>query len=313
MREDVFLVERVAWLYYVAKKNQREIADLLGTSRSKISRLLKEAERRGVVEYRVHLHRHQYFPEIEMELASLFKLQECIIIPTVEEDRERFFADAAAQYVEKIIEAGDTIGVAWGLTLREVFSRFKTEKDLSSVTVVQLLGGLSAGEPKINPYDITRYFPGAHCFYLYAPAVVSRPETKCYLIEEPQIRVVFELMTRVNKAFLGVGDLSSDASLFKAGFVTIAQMNRLIESGGVGDVVGRYFDLAGRPVKTEMDDRIIGITLDQLRNIPVRVGIAFGERKVKPLVGALRGEYVNVLVTDYLTAVGVLKLAKTVL
>lgn len=307
MKDDVFLLERVAWLYHVAKKTQQEIADMLNVSRSKVSRMLQEAERKGIVESRVKLRNHQYFPEMELELTSLFHLRDCLVIPTLEEDRVGFFADAAAQYVERIIEEGDILGVAWGWTLKEVFSRFKTEKDLSSITIVQLLGGLSSEGPEMNLYDITQYFPGAKRYYLYAPAIVSFPETKKYLVIEPQIHKVFEMMSRIDKAFLGVGDMSTEASLLKAGFVTAQQMNELIEAGAVGDVVGRYFDLEGRPVKTEMDERIIGITLEQLRNIPLRVGLALGERKIKALVGALRGGYINALITDYATALGVIK------
>lgn len=309
MKED-FLLERVAWLYYIAKKTQREIASILGINRSKVSRLLKEGEEKGIVEHVVHLYNHQYYPEIEAKLLSLFKLRDCLVVPTLEEKGEDFFADVAAKYVERTIEEGDTVGVAWGLILKEVFSRFKTRKDLSTVTVVQLLGGLSAEGPELNLYDITRYFPGAKCLYLYAPAVVSSSETRRYLVSEPQIQAVFEAMTRVNKAFLGIGGVGPEATLLKVGFINAIQMGAIIEAGGVGDVVGRYFDIEGRPVKTEMDDRIIGISLNQLQNIPVRIGIALGRHKVKAIMGALRGKHINVLVTDYSTATEVLKLAE---
>jgi len=43
-----FLIERVAWMYYKSKKNQMEIARILGLSRSKVSRLLTQAEKMGI-------------------------------------------------------------------------------------------------------------------------------------------------------------------------------------------------------------------------------------------------------------------------
>lgn len=313
MKNNIFLLERVAWLYHVTKKTQQEIANMLNISRSKVSRILQEAERKGIVESRVKLRNHQYYPEVELELTSLFQLHDCLVVPTLEEHRVDFFGDAAAQYIERIIEEGDILGVAWGWTLKEVFSRFKTGKDLSSVTIVQLLGGLSSEGPEMNIYDVTKYIPGAKYYYLYAPAIVSCPEARKYFMLEPQIQKVFEMMSKIDKAFLGVGDVGVEASLLKAGFVTAQQMNELVESGAVGDVVGRYFDLEGRPVKTEMDERIVGITLEQLRNIPLRVGLALGERKVKPLVGALRGGYINSLITDYATALGVIKTMKIIM
>jgi len=305
-----FLIERVAWMYYKSKKNQMEIARILGLSRSKVSRLLTQAEKMGIVEARVNLKNKQYYPEVEQSLLKAFNLKDCFVIPSLPEMSDEFFSEVAAQYVESLLENEDFVGVAWGNTLKKVFSRLDDQRDFSSLTVVQLLGGLAAAEPSLNVYDIMKFFQNSRCVYLYAPAIVNCAETKKYLLREPQIRRVFEMMINVKKAFLGIGDISPHASLYKAGFLSNDQMDYLIEKGAVGDVVGRFFDLNGNPIEWEVNNRIIGITLEQLKNIPFRIGISYGMRKVKPIVGALKGKFVNILVTDYYTALEVSKIAQ---
>lgn len=309
MRKGLLLIERVAWMYHMEKYTQKEISNILGISRSKVVRALKEAERLGIVTVKIRLRNEQYYPELERQLIEKFRLKDCVVIPFQEENDLKFFSNVAAQYIEQLIEPEDIIGVAWGNTLREVFQYFNPPINLSKVTVVQLLGGLAAGEPQMNPYDITKFFEGARCVYLYAPAIVSCVETKKYLMKEPQIRRVFEIMLNVNKAFVGIGDLSQEASLLRAGFLNSDQMSLLLSRGAVGDIVGRFFDIDGNPIEWEIDDRIIGITLQQFRNIPIRIGIARGKRKIRPILGALRGHHINILITDFHTAKEVFKLA----
>ncbi|RLF02603.1 MAG: hypothetical protein DRJ64_09135 [Thermoprotei archaeon] len=309
MRKGLFLIERVAWMYYMEKYTQKEISNILGISRSKVVRALKEAEKLGIIMVRIKLRNEQYYPELERQFIEKFNLKDCVVIPFQEDNDPKFFPNVAAQYIEQLIEVEDVIGVAWGNTLREVFQYFNPPINLSKITVVQLLGGLAAGEPQMNPYDITRFFEGAKCVYLYAPAIVSCVETKKYLMKEPQIRRVFEMMLNVNKAFVGIGDLSQEASLLKAGFLSSDQMSLLLSKGAVGDIVGRFFDINGNLIDWEVNDRIIGITLPQFRNIPIRIGIARGKRKIRPILGALRGGHINILITDFHTASEVLKLA----
>ena len=309
MRKGILFLERVAWMYYVEKRTQKEISNILSVSRSKVVRSLKEAEKVGIVKVKVRLRNEQYYPELEKQLVERFDLKDCVVIPSYRENSSEFFPMVASQYIEQIIEKGDLVGVAWGKTLREVFQYFNLSIDPANLVVVQLLGGLAYGEPQMNPYDITKFFEGAKCIYLYAPAIVSCAETKKYLMREPQIRKVFEIMMNVNKAFVGIGDLSQEASLLKVGFLDRDQMDLLLSKGAVGDIVGRFFDINGVPINWEVNDKVIGITLPQFRNIPVRVGMARGKRKVRPILGALKGKYINILITDFDTASEVLKIA----
>ena len=76
----------------------------------------------------------------------------------------------------------------------------------------------------------------------------------------------------------------------------------LLKNGVVGDIALRFFDAQGQPVHSEIDNRVIGITLDQLQRTRRVVGIAGGPTKFQAVLGALRGKLINVLITDSVTA-----------
>ena len=76
----------------------------------------------------------------------------------------------------------------------------------------------------------------------------------------------------------------------------------LHQAGAVGEISFRFYDIDGQPVITPLNDRVIGITLDELRRADRVMAIAGGEAKTAAIAGALRLGVINVLVTDRFTA-----------
>jgi len=70
----------------------------------------------------------------------------------------------------------------------------------------------------------------------------------------------------------------------------------------VGDINLRYFDTSGKAIASDLDDRVVGLALEDFRAIPHVVGIAGGAAKLDAIRGALEGKLVDVLVTDHVTA-----------
>jgi len=83
----------------------------------------------------------------------------------------------------------------------------------------------------------------------------------------------------------------------------------LKEHGAVGDVCCHFLDAEGNPCLPELSERIVGLTLEQLRAIPKTIGIATGAEKAPGVAAVLRGSYVDVLITDQELAEGLLELA----
>jgi DNA-binding transcriptional regulator LsrR (DeoR family) len=73
-------------------------------------------------------------------------------------------------------------------------------------------------------------------------------------------------------------------------------------------MVGCFYDCDGNTNGIEINQRIIGIGLDDLRKIPQVLAVARGNAKTASILGALRGRFLNVLTTDDVTARAVLNL-----
>jgi len=71
-------------------------------------------------------------------------------------------------------------------------------------------------------------------------------------------------------------------------------------------VLARFYDAQGRQQDTPLRDRVLALELDELRGIPLRVGVAHGREKVPGILGATSGGIVDVLITDRTTACAVL-------
>jgi DNA-binding transcriptional regulator LsrR (DeoR family) len=119
---------------------------------------------------------------------------------------------------------------------------------------------------------------------------------------DPHVAQVFELAAQANLAFIGIGNISAESLWGRAGLLTEEVTSELKSLGAVGDVMSRYFDKDGVLVNSSLCRRVVGLPIEKLRPIPRRVGVAGGKKKFEAILAALRGKYVNILITDHLTA-----------
>jgi DNA-binding transcriptional regulator LsrR (DeoR family) len=111
------------------------------------------------------------------------------------------------------------------------------------------------------------------------------------------------VLDEVTLALVGIGTVEPSKLLASSGNIfSPAELDLLREQGAVGDVCLRFFDASGAPVITTLNERVIGMELEQLRQVKRAVGIAGGQRKVEAIRGAALGGWVNVLITDRFTA-----------
>jgi DNA-binding transcriptional regulator LsrR (DeoR family) len=302
------LLIRVAWLYYVDQLNQQEIADRLRLSRVKVTRLLQRAREENIVEVRIA---HATMPCLatERRLVERFGLCDAVVVPADDGERLRqHLGQAAATYLERILRDGDVVGIGSGATLSEI-PAFISCGPHPRCVVVELIGGLSRTERTINPYDCSWRLAealGARSEHLYVPAMVENATIVEILLEDSETRAALERAARCDIAIVGLGQLYSPIRA-SMDYVPRPALDRLAKAGAVGDILLRFFDAHGRPVPADFDDQVIGLTLAQVRQVPLVIGVAGGLEKTAVIAGALHGGLLDVIVCDQATATAVLE------
>ncbi len=314
-RED--LLAMVASLYYKLHQSQTQIAQRLDVSSSKVSRLLKEAWDRGIIEVQIRTPIPRDFA-LEQEFISQFGLRDAYVLGTTPETDANSLLPAtgqlAATYLQRVIASlpsGSSIGVAWGTGVHATVSALPNNL-ARQIDVVQLMGGV--GALVVDGPDLARIVSvklGGRHYDLHAPVLVERPEVRDLFLSEPTVREGIRRAKAVQVAITGIGSVEDQASSFlRAGLLTRTDLAELRHLGAVGETVGRFFDIHGNSTGLPLNQRVIGIELDDLHRIPQVLAIACGRAKAPAILGALLGQYIKVLATDDATARAVLALAQ---
>jgi DNA-binding transcriptional regulator LsrR (DeoR family) len=293
-----------AWLYHHDNMTQNQIADVMGVSRASVVNYLQLAKERNMVSVSVRSDVVELV-ETSQELRRRYGLRNALVIPDDGGVREPFqrIGEAGAQFLLQLLKPHDILGVAWERTVLSL-SRALPKVPRTDLVVVQLLGSLSS-EEGFSAEQCTSNIAmrlGARCISIFAPAVVTRPELRDMLLEEPPLREQFSKVRACSKAIIGVCTVKRNSLIFESGLFSDRVCGEYIANGAVGVICGRFFDFNGNPVVGSVDNRIIGLTLEELSRVPTRIAIAGGPEKIEAILGALRGGYITDLVTDEATA-----------
>lgn len=306
----------VASLYYDHGKNQQEIADELKITRSAVSRILTEAREKGIVEIKVN---YPWRTNLELEKMLLSKFSHLKSARVLLREGKTYeemldgLGRLAAQYFLSILTSDTIIGISWGSALGAMIKIIppKAEKNIE---VVQLLG--ATGFEKIAQQDGPMLAQmlgerlGCPSRYLHAPLIVDSPAAQKALMLDRSIRETLMYAERAEIALVGIGSTNPELySLLRAGYVDRRELSEILSSGAVGDVCAHHFDANGKYLDIDINHRVIGIKVESLFKIPTVIGVAGDARKAPAILGALRGNYVNVLITDDDAAKSVLELA----
>jgi deoxyribonucleoside regulator len=308
---NIRLISKISTLYYHYDLTQQQIAKRLRLSRPKVSRLLKQAKELNIVQITVNTPEGDFL-DLENSLENKFGLKEVIITEVDLPDQndsdfmlKRKLGMTAANYLHRTVSEKDKIGVTWGTTLQQMVDMFQP-KPMNNVHVIQTLGGLGPPEAKAHATDISRslsHLLNCKLTVLPAPAIVDNSEAKNVLLSDRRVKSALKLFDQINLAFVGIGALETNPVL-KKNNIEIPDLLReeILSSDAVGDIGLNFFDIKGNEVETGLKDMFIGISLKELKDVDTVVGIAGGEKKYNSILGALRGEFINVLVTDHITA-----------
>lgn len=304
------LLTRVASLYYEHDYSQQQIAEMVGSSRSNISRLLKEAKQKGLVEIRIHK-RIMTDSALEREFQERFGLQRAMIVDLKEAEYDTRLEAAgqlAAWYLEETLRPKNVLAISWGTGVSAAVNALSANPALRT-DVVQMIGSVGSIASAIDGPELARLLAsklGGQYYYLHAPLFVDNQQVRDIFLEQPTISETLERARKAQIALVGVGTTESVASSFlRAGHLTESQLAELRQQGAVGETSGKHFNIEGS-AGFDLNHRVIALSLADVKKIPHVVAVACGLPKSRSILGALRGGYVKVLATDSLTAQAVL-------
>ena len=296
---------KICYLYYQEEKTQEEISRIFGVSRFKISRVLKEARKKGLVSITIHDPMSD-LTETEISLAKKFRIDHAIVVKGNEFSGKPFLdhiGEAGANYLRQVVNTYKILGVTWGYTVYHVVRNLQPV-DVKDLTLVQIGGGLGSIEGSDNNM-LTMMLGqklGARAHVIPAPVIVRNRSIRDTLFKEKKIHETLAIARKADLVLFGVGIIGTEGLLWRAGFLNDHDAAKLRDSGAVGAICGRFFDRNGQKCWDELDDRTIGLTLAELRKIRHKICVASGKEKVPGILGALRGNLLNTLITDESTA-----------
>lgn len=298
------LLGKVARLHYEHGLTHHEVASLLGLSRVKVTRLLAEARRTGVVEITVHSDEH-LFVDLESQLISQFGLLRAWVGPTFTDDRaESSLGALGAEGIATLLTPevrAVTVGFSKSVAAAMTYLRRGGGRDIGFVPATGSPGGVSVRGSGVELCLGFAEITGGHAYHLPAPLLTSTGEMASVVRREAEVSEVMAQAARADLLIAGMGAMGADSRMLING-LSDTDLTTLTAAGAVGDLCARFFDSRGAGVRTPVEDRLVGLSLAELIAIPTRLVIARGIGKVPALSAALRSGLVNALVTDTLTA-----------
>ena len=307
--DELRLIARIARMYYEWDMRQSEIAAQLGISQATVSRLLDRAKKEGVIRITINVPKGVY-TELEEGLIKKFGLRDAIVVDSLDDEEmliQRDLGAAAAYYLESILHPQDIIGISsWSATLLALVDALHALPRKPGVKVVQILGGV--GNPAVEAHA-TRLtsrlaqLVSGEAVYLPVSGVVATEAARDVLLADNCAQPALRLFDQVTTAMVGIGAIDPSPLLAQSGNIFAPQELQLLrQQGAIGDILLRFFDHNGNLVETGLEKRVISMTLEQLRRVNRAIGVAGGSRKFAAILGALRGRWINILITDHFTA-----------
>ncbi len=301
------LIYKVARAYYEKGMTQQAIANRYGISRIKVSRLLAKAQKEKIVQIKIVEPDNPYI-ELEHELEEKYQLNELIIVENPDHNTDNWISRAgfeAAEYLRSVITGNEIIGLTWGRSLLSLVDNLPVQ-NYPDLKVVQMLGGLGQPQSGYHGADLTRRMAqnfGTRPWLIHSPGIVKTSGICKELKNDIQVKDTLNMAVNADIAVVGIGLFDKDSQLIRDNNILSAEeFNQIKKAGAVGDISLRFFNRKGEFISTPLDDRVVGISSQELRAIPRIIGIAGGDEKYEVLRAVAKANLVNVLITDNITA-----------
>mgnify|MGYP002737934942 CR=1 FL=1 len=311
-RKQAALLLEVARRYYVQGQSQAEIAQAVSFSRPTVSRLLASARRRGVVKIQIS-HPLERVLSIEEDLVRTFGLKQARVADPIDASAaQQAIARYAADLVVENSSEDVVLSVSNGLAVTATVDAMPPLVWPRS-RAIQMIGSVGESDLLLDSPETCRRMArklGGSFHPLPAPLIVSDETVAESLRSNNQISTTLELGARADIALVGVGATTEGRSgLILRSYETPDMVQELMDSDSVAHLCGHHISSSGEHVWTRLCPRTIAVDIERLREIPLVIGVAWGEHKVRALTAAMRGKFISALVTDRATALRLLDLA----
>jgi lsr operon transcriptional repressor len=300
--EDEDLLARVAWYYYHDGLTQNAIGEKLGLARIKVSRILDAGQRSGLLQVKINSSLQNNF-ELERALADHYGLEETRVIPPMAglPPSERL-AQAAAQFLMQRLPPKSLLAVGWGEMVSAAIRRLGHLSNERKFDFVSMTGGVQSYVDGMRVVGLDR-----KVYLVPAPLICNLPETAALLLKESSVVSVLRMSLSADYALVGIGALNENASVVRVGCVHPAELPAMRRLGAVGDVLCRFIDAHGQEVSLPIHDRVVGLSLEQLKTATKLIAAAAGADKVEAIRAALTGKFIKIFITDEPTAKALLE------
>lgn len=305
---EMLALAEVAELYYLKDFTQERIARKIGTSRSNVSRMIREARLRNLVEIKIHspLATVGWLQE---ELKDRLGLEECLVLSTSNGGtRVQEFTTVAskvgtlaARFLQEVVTDNSILGVGWSSTVYNYVASSGYIRERRGMTVAQLMGSLDGSIPELNGMHLATRLASAlqaKVHYLHAPVLVSNATVRDELLRDRSIRKTLDVAQRADTMLVGIGAIDRNHGQYRTGYLNDDDLEYIRNKEAVGDICGSYFSSEGRLVPLEMSERTIALDFESMKRIPTRIAVSPRVEKALANIGAARSGLVNVLVTD---------------
>ena len=309
--DDHRLIIKACDLYYNENKTQQQIAKILNVSSPTVSRLLSGAIQKNIVHIDIQNIQMVKFWDLEQKLKKACGLQDVVVVDSDEdrEDGKIRLGTTASKYLESIISPGDKVGISMGSTLYYLACSPISEP-VSNVTFVPLIGGMGRLRTELHANHLAeimaKKYNGTY-LPLYAPARVSNKILRKELRNEPHVSEILALQKELSIAVVGIGYPNENSAIKATGYYKEKEIQSLLERDAAGEICMQFYDLSGNTSQYKADNHVIGIGVNMLKNLPYSIAVAGGADKLSAIIGAINGGYINVLITDYACAAGLLE------
>lgn len=307
---DESLAVRAAWLHYSGGLTQAAVAKRLGIASVKAHRLISRANHAGLVKVTIDGDITECV-ELEDRLAHRYGLDYCEVAPDLLEEGLplRALGASGASYLRRELDSGRNaiIGFGHGRTLAAIVDQLP-HREAGNTAFVSLLGGLNQNFAA-NPHDVMHGLAnktGAAAYFMPVPIFANTARDREVLLAQRGVRDVLDMGLRSELKIVGIGTAKPHASLVSSGMIQLEEIADVIVKGGVGELLGTFFDKHGEPVDTALTGRALSVG-PEVREGTRIVGIAGGAEKIEAIRAVLESGRLSGLITDERTAMALAK------